>query len=62
MPATFDNSEEVVSMLPSDKVYILDGFKPDLAKYPVIYQDFGAVFMIRCLKAMTFLLNTTNLL
>lgn len=42
MPATFDNSDEVVSILPSDKVYILDRLKPDLAKYPVIYQDFGA--------------------
>lgn len=41
MPATFDGSEEIVSMLPPDKVYILDRLKPGLSKYPVIYQDFG---------------------
>ena len=40
MPATFNNSIEVVRQLPSDKVYILDRLKPDLYEYPVIYQDF----------------------
>ncbi len=40
MPAIFDHSLEIVSQLPSDKVYILDRLKPDLANYPVIYQDF----------------------
>lgn len=42
MPATFDFSSEIISILPQDKVYILDRLKPDLAKYPVIYQDFEA--------------------
>ncbi len=42
MPATFENSHEVISILPQDKVYILDRLKPDLANYPVIYQDFEA--------------------
>jgi DNA-binding transcriptional regulator YhcF (GntR family) len=40
MPATFNNSIDVVRQLPSDKVYILDRLKPDLTSYPVIYQDF----------------------
>lgn len=40
MPATFINSIDVVRQLPSDKVYILDRLKTDLAAYPVIYQDF----------------------
>jgi len=42
MPATFDFSSEIVSLLPEDRVYILDRLKPDLEKYPVIYQDFEA--------------------
>jgi DNA-binding transcriptional regulator YhcF (GntR family) len=42
MPATFDYSNEIISILPQDKVYILDRLKPDLVKYPVIYQDFEA--------------------
>jgi len=40
MPATFNNSIEVVGQLPADKVYILDRLKADLADYPVIFQDF----------------------
>jgi len=40
MPATFDNSVDVVQQLPPDKVYILDRLKTDLTDYPVIYQDF----------------------
>lgn len=40
MPATFNNSYEIIRQLPADKVYILDRLKPDLADYPVIYQDF----------------------
>lgn len=40
MPATFDNSVDVVRQLPPDKVYILDRLKTDLTDYPVIYQDF----------------------
>jgi len=42
MPATFDFSNEIISILPEEKVYILDRLKPDLYKYPVIYQDFEA--------------------
>ena len=40
MPATFNNSIDIVRQLPPDKVYILDRLKPDLDNYPVIYQDF----------------------
>ncbi|HEY3391054.1 MAG TPA: substrate-binding domain-containing protein [Prolixibacteraceae bacterium] len=40
MPATFNNSIDVVRQLPPEKVYILDRCKTDLADYPVIYQDF----------------------
>jgi len=40
MPATFNNSIDIVRELPADKVYILDRLKADLTDYPVIYQDF----------------------
>lgn len=40
MPATFDHSAEVISKLPSNRVYILDRNKKDLSKYPSIFQDF----------------------
>lgn len=40
MPATFDDTVDVISKLPKDKVYILDRLKEDLADYPVVYQDF----------------------
>ncbi len=42
MPATFDSSSDIISILPQDRVYILDRLKPDLENYPVIYQDFEA--------------------
>lgn len=40
MPATFDNTNQVIRHLPNDKVYILDREKADLEGYPVIYQNF----------------------
>jgi len=40
MPATFDDTVNMVSKLPKDKVYILDRKKEDLVDYPVVYQDF----------------------
>ena len=40
MPATFDDTINIVSKLPKDKVYILDRMKDDLFGYPVVYQDF----------------------
>ena len=41
MPATFEETSEVIGQLPSDKVFILDRMKPDLIDYPVVYQDFN---------------------
>lgn len=40
MPATFDDTINIVGKLPKDKVYILDRKKDDLRDYPVVYQDF----------------------
>jgi len=40
MPATFENSNLLISKLPVDRVYILDRLKSDLKNYPVVYQDF----------------------
>ncbi|HYQ56458.1 MAG TPA: GntR family transcriptional regulator, partial [Draconibacterium sp.] len=44
MPASFDNTSHLLSKLPQDRVYIIDRLKPDLAKYPVVYQDFEQDF------------------
>lgn len=40
MPATFDDTVDVISKIPKEKVYILDRLKADLVDYPVVYQDF----------------------
>ncbi len=40
MPATFDNTNHLISKLPKEKVYILDRLKADLRNYTVLYQDF----------------------
>ena len=40
MPATFEQTAEIIAVLPEDKIYILDRLKPDLKLYPVVYQDF----------------------
>jgi DNA-binding transcriptional regulator YhcF (GntR family) len=40
MPATFENTAEIISLLPANKVYILDRLKKDLLEYQTIYQDF----------------------
>lgn len=42
MPATFDYTADILSVLPRENVYILDRKKEDLSDYPVIYQDFEA--------------------
>lgn len=44
MPATFDNTSQLISKLSPGKVYILDRLKKDLAGYPVVYQDFEQDF------------------
>ncbi|MCF8358575.1 MAG: GntR family transcriptional regulator [Prolixibacteraceae bacterium] len=40
MPATFDNAYPVISILPENKVLILDRKKQDLKGYTTLYQDF----------------------
>jgi len=40
MPATFENSSQLLSKFPKDKVFILDRLKSDLKLYPVLYQVF----------------------
>ncbi|WP_299584541.1 GntR family transcriptional regulator [uncultured Sunxiuqinia sp.] len=42
MPATFDFTADILSVLPRENVYILDRKKADLEDYPVVYQDFEA--------------------
>lgn len=44
MPATFNNTAHLLSKIPKDKIFILDRLKPDLSKYPVVYQDFKQDF------------------
>ncbi len=44
MPATFDNTQHLLTKIPKDKVFILDRLKPDLKRYPVVYQDFKQDF------------------
>lgn len=40
MPANLPHVKKVISILPKDKVYILDQTSPDLAHYPSVYQNF----------------------
>ncbi len=44
MPATFDNTAQLIRKIPKEKVFILDRLKPDLNNYPVVYQDFELDF------------------
>ena len=44
MPATFDNTQHLYSKIPKDKLFVLDRFKNDLKRYPVVYQDFESDF------------------
>ena len=44
MPATFDNTAQLIRKIPKEKVFILDRLKPDLNNYPVVYQDFEMDF------------------
>lgn len=40
MPATFENTKQLIAKIPKEKVFILDRLKTDLKYYPVVYQDF----------------------
>ena len=44
MPATFENTGQLISKISKEKVFILDRLKPDLKNYPVVYQDFELDF------------------
>ncbi len=44
MPATFDNTGQLISKIPKEKVFILDRLKTDLIDYPVVYQNFELDF------------------
>lgn len=55
MPATFNNSAHLLSKIPKDKVFILDRLKPDLNKYPVVYQDFRQDFYDALTEGVSFL-------
>jgi len=40
MPANIKGTENIISRLPKDKVYILDQMHPELIEYPSVYQNF----------------------
>lgn len=40
MPANLSNAIESISLLPRDKVYLLDQTNKELSKYPAVYQNF----------------------
>ena len=40
MPANIKGTDNVISRLPKDKVYILDQTHPELLEYPSVYQNF----------------------
>ena len=40
MPADFKNIKQILSTLPSNKVFILDQTNDDLKNYPAVYQNF----------------------
>ncbi len=55
MPATFDNTKQLIAKIPKDKVYILDRLKSDLNNYPVVYQDFEQDFYDAMVVGLTLL-------
>ncbi|WP_238768585.1 GntR family transcriptional regulator [Maribellus maritimus] len=55
MPATFDNTNYLISKLPKDKVFILDRLKNDLKNYPVVYQHFEQDFYDALVEGQTLL-------
>jgi DNA-binding transcriptional regulator YhcF (GntR family) len=55
MPATFDNTCNLIARIPKEKVFILDRLKPDLKDYPVVYQDFEMDFYDALVEGMPYL-------
>ena len=62
MPATFDETFNIVSKLPKEKVYILDREKADLTDYPVVYQDFDKDVYDSLIDGQDLLQKYTNLI
>ncbi len=55
MPATFENTSNLISKIPKEKVFILDRLKPDLKNYSVVYQDFELDFYDALVEGMPYL-------
>jgi len=55
MPATFDNTSQLIEKIPKEKVFILDRLKPDLQSYPVVYQDFEQDFYDALVDGLSYL-------
>jgi len=55
MPATFENTSNLISKIPKEKVFILDRLKPDLKDYSVVYQDFELDFYDALVEGMPYL-------
>lgn len=55
MPATFENTSQLISKIPKEKVFILDRLKPDLQNYPVVYQDFENDFYDALVEGISYL-------
>lgn len=55
MPGTFENTSNLISKIPKEKVFILDRLKPDLKNYPVVYQDFELDFYDALVEGMPYL-------
>lgn len=61
MPAAFENTAPILAKLPVDKVYILDRLKPELKKYPVVFQDFEMDFYDALVKGLPLLIKYMKL-
>ena len=55
MPANLRGTNNVISKLPSDSVYILDQTHKELAKYPAIYQNFEKDIIAGLIRASSIL-------
>jgi len=55
MPATFDNTSQLIDKIPKEKVFILDRLKSDLQSYPVVYQDFEKDFYDALVDGLSYL-------
>lgn len=61
MPANLQNTELSISMLPENKVYILDQTNPSLSHYPGVYQNFNQDIFDNLSKAINFLVKYSKI-